>query len=1675
MKIRFIVFLFSGLLFGPSLVMAQAKPKKPEPEKEPEKAEIPQKTENPLVQKEIDALRRDYLLYKEGIIRFSETADYLVRRQKSNEEKFQRAQVDQESRLAKARDIVERAKLLRLLEQRLDKYEKNPDPTWTPELLWRTAVIYQEIAEELFLYYISNDEATGKEIYDEEYQDILKRAHELAKGTVRPAEADMGIDFFRKKSEENLRKLVIHYPQFRDIGSVLHLLARIYEKPPFSLDDPDEIMPAKLSLASVCGNWGFSPFSDDLRTFLTRKGLEVMPPTAMGDYTQWTITDFPAHLPFDPFATCRPIKGNTEFLGTAWATLGKYLSATNGLGFLAEARSDREVLFNLALTKWYSLSAYKQALGPEFRSLSTRGYIVYFSGLMMYQNDINSALGMQLFDQVVLMGQNLDENSPHEAAIKYIGFLLQEEKYIEGESDPERQFSWTAPFEVKCTDKCPMKKLTTFYKGRENEPHVKRIWKGVADFFMGYEENRTYQRSETDYNFAYELYDYIFRNMTVEGGWRHNPDKPAIFWNMISLIDMKIQAIEREIIEVRSERDKNTLRGQLSTWQDKKREIYQFAVNKAFTNDEIQQYLISHQRFLNENMKKNVRLRAMTLDQLREELLRIRVYALIDTGQAMISQAMQVGDQAKEATGAEKAKLSKKALEEFERVIAYYMEVIRDYPNSSMEYTSMYNILIIYHSYIIDLASSEEQRREFIQTALNWGRRVRDSHLGSRHQRDAAEMIYSIYDQKMDLKIPEPPFDVKDEDKKVRYEPRELTADFKDYIQDAYEYMKIFPAHNNSPVFFNNIADIYLHFGQIEEARKLYWQILEKYCTHTAAMNASIKLFLSYKFQDVDPAAQSTFVAEREAAIKRLEKQKCGGDKEHRELMMMISALEFNELVKKAEDVFAEAEALKKDGKNDTKKWRETLLIYRQLETMMKDRRPDDKETAKVREFEKNLFGVYWKIYTCYKELGDYPGAIEILHRRIYEEPTGRMMALAHEEAYKQEILFELAQAATKFFMEDLALKMWQELTVVKAGAWRIRRAGGKIDTREESTYRILAEENLFSIYRTGGPKQFNRALAQADRLLEIFRKGKKTYNRVFEVSENDMLKQVAQRMGVSEENLENFYMVRPECSGGKCRVTVSDKTLFYTDIVFNMHMDELARKTSSETVVRDIISRIEQYEKFLDGYVPLAKVKSKENESMWKARLDLMFRKANHWKMLQALQTRHADRAKKAGEEYVKLLEEYKQLYDQGVREGLDPGIMVINYAIALIQFAENALVRSFENPFSEKTTVEIDAYERVAMNYQTWVKQLQGKSDEIVARFNKLEEDKNKIIQEVQAELVELVTAIQLIQKVQAEPGSVPNKDVQAAVNKYQSLNKKYPNFIKDLSASGDFAAAAQKTIMARKDITAILKEQQSLGAASQKLSPDSNSKFLRDQLPHAQKALASVKKRYSGQNNPAITKAEDILKKIKPDEGKMEDIQQLLANVLPTLAFMSVFQSATNTVTLMLGNGSALDNLARGYDWYKEQKGVFRKQVAQIKGDLLALKMQLLYRGIRAFEEAPNPVALAREAMKDEEEVKKSGCTQTKAEEKETCFLKWSQKTYYQQTYRVTIDGKEQDLAIVPLDKITDEYNKTFATLYELVEAEKLSSGLIEEALEEYRVFSGKKSLRRTYLPEVESLTR
>ncbi|MBN2723848.1 MAG: tetratricopeptide repeat protein [Deltaproteobacteria bacterium] len=1642
--------------------------------------------------KEINDLRKDYKTFRKAIRFNSDFTTYMIKRTRRNEEVALRSKLSKDTKSAKVQDMIERAKLLKMLETRLSEFEKLKDPMWTPELLWRTAVIYHEIAEELFLRSEKEDEKTGKILeFDEDYRDTLEAAHKLSNGVVRVADSTLGVDFYRKKSEQNLRKLISGYPKFRALGSAFHLLARIYENPPFSTQDPNQELPAKVSLAAVCSNWGYNPFKDDFNETLVSRGKLILASDSLTAYKGWAIKEFPGKIPFDLFQKCKPVKGGLEFIGTAWATLGKYLS-TKRIKFekvdatMTDEQSMNIHLFNYAITKWSALSAYKRALGPEYKNLSTRGYIVYFAGLMLYQNELNPALAMKLFDQVIVMGQNKDLNSPHKEAIKYIGFLFQDEKV--DNIDDQKKYSWVDPFPVQCKNKCPVKKLVTFYKGRENEPHVKRIWYGIADFFKGIEEGKAYQRSEEDYLFAWNLYDYIFRKMDTEGNWKYNPDKPAVFWKMKELIDIMVAKNKNLLLELKTERDKNEVRKKISEWEKKRKDLYQFALNTVFNTDETDRFLTSHQKFLTFNAAKKVKIPTVTIDELRMNITYIKSFALMYTGITLASKAKDLFDRFKKATGAEKEILRRKADNAFNEAVKYFKGIIKDYPNSIYQYGAMVQIMNFYNDlmdksaeyYIIDLAPNEAERKKRIYSGLDWGRKVRDSHLGSDWRKNAAVILNNIYMDKLAYKDPPYPFDPKKDDAKgkITYVKKEIPESYQNYIKDAQIYMKLYPEDSNSPLFLYKIARIFLHYQDVDLARKTYDQILEKYCSHETAYYASYDLFLTYRHQKTDALTDEKFKKERDSVISGLEKKKCGGGEKHRELMSMIAKLELSELVKTTEKVFAEANSSKDKGKNDPDKWKSALTYYLTLKKKVESRKPPKKEE---KEYYSNLFGIYWNIYTCKKELGDFIGAIEILESIRKQE---KIFEVADREGYKEIVFYQLADAYTKSFNEDRALKMWDELA--RKGVWRLR-DGKRVKTAQESNFRLISEEKKLDIYRSNGDKFFRETVSLMEKLMEEYSRVKRMYAKKFSVGDANPFKDLAAQMGLKQDKLDKYYIVYWNCPGGKCTsATVTDKFIYYKEMLYQVYLNKALGKDGSEKDLSNVLQKLTDLETALDYYVKLSRIfkesgtgdslkitTSKQYEAMWKKRLFLTYQRASIYKYLMT-KSGSATNREKAREKFTELLKKYKKLYDKGVRAtpSLNPGYAVVNYGEALIQYVTEEY-KKVDNPFKGTSTPEIDAFEDSQLQFKILQTKLSGKGEKLNKKLEdlkkKLADTQNAYVKEIQ----EFAVALQNL--APAARAKLSQKDLLKHYKVYQKFTKKYPKFW-PLAQKVGFQPAIQQFLADRKDIKKLVKDMENLGKDWSKSVPEMVKKFFKDFVPKSKNGIKNIEKIYKDQNLPIIATLKKTIKDIDKLYKTKKDLQVNdcvpIIQVLGQMATLSTMLAGADAVVLTLVRGGSLDGLAKGYSWYTEQKGYIRSQVALIKANLMALKLKMIIQGIDIFAKAPFLKKLSQAELEEDRaaKLKESNCAGKPAKIADQCYLDYKRKMFYKRSYSIPKGKTTESVEMVPQDRLIDEYNKTFKEFHSIVTSEKISSNLIEEAFEDYRQFEGSKKYQRVFKPKM-----
>jgi hypothetical protein len=75
------------------------------------------KTEDRKIYKAIKNLRDDYKFFKQGVLNFNNTTEYLVKRSRRNERIFLEEKLEAKTEKAKVKDIIERAKLFKLLEE----------------------------------------------------------------------------------------------------------------------------------------------------------------------------------------------------------------------------------------------------------------------------------------------------------------------------------------------------------------------------------------------------------------------------------------------------------------------------------------------------------------------------------------------------------------------------------------------------------------------------------------------------------------------------------------------------------------------------------------------------------------------------------------------------------------------------------------------------------------------------------------------------------------------------------------------------------------------------------------------------------------------------------------------------------------------------------------------------------------------------------------------------------------------------------------------------------------------------------------------------------------------------------------------------------------------------------------------------------------------------------------------------------------------------------------------------------------------------------------------------------------------------------------------------------------------------------------------------------------------
>ncbi len=143
---------------------------------------------------------------------------------------------------------------------------KESDPCG-PRTAWRTAVIYQKSPRTVPVFSAPVEKA-GKDIYEGRIQFIMAKGRELAQGSVGRGN-DFGVDYYHRRPSQPAQTGDV-VPNFRDSVRAASFGRAIMKSRRFR-GRHGRRDAGQLSLARVRQR-GFSPFTDDLIAFWSKKG-----------------------------------------------------------------------------------------------------------------------------------------------------------------------------------------------------------------------------------------------------------------------------------------------------------------------------------------------------------------------------------------------------------------------------------------------------------------------------------------------------------------------------------------------------------------------------------------------------------------------------------------------------------------------------------------------------------------------------------------------------------------------------------------------------------------------------------------------------------------------------------------------------------------------------------------------------------------------------------------------------------------------------------------------------------------------------------------------------------------------------------------------------------------------------------------------------------------------------------------------------------------------------------------------------------------------------------------------------------------------------------------------------------------------------------------------------------
>ena len=193
----------------------------------------------------------------------------------------------------------------------------------------------------------------------------------------------------------------------------------------------------------------------------------------------------------DPYTDCKPIKADSRFLPEAWTRVG-------------ESHFDNSEL-ELAI------AAYTRVL--DFKDSPYFDKALYKLAWSYYRAD-DYPNAIKRFDQLVVFSDKKKAESGAEGSdlrtesVQYLGISFAEKDW-NGDSIDDAETG--------------LERIEKFYRGRENEPHVREIYAKLGDIYF----------DETEYARAIEVYKLALQK------WPYDPDNPK-------LQDRVVMAFERQ-------------------------------------------------------------------------------------------------------------------------------------------------------------------------------------------------------------------------------------------------------------------------------------------------------------------------------------------------------------------------------------------------------------------------------------------------------------------------------------------------------------------------------------------------------------------------------------------------------------------------------------------------------------------------------------------------------------------------------------------------------------------------------------------------------------------------------------------------------------------------------------------------------------------------------------------------------------------------------------------------------------------------------------------------------------------------------------------------------------------------------------------------------------------------